>query len=470
MLALGRPHDLNADRSVSVPPRRAAMQWEPLHHQDRDPCLEPFAREDSHWLHHLDALLCADGANSQLIELDRAKELERSRFDQCILDDFQPPLSARERALLPPGPHSTYSSIMSTFPQSHQFHRLRQTRRAVDLEECGSPVSPHMAARLVNKTLSKGHAPSGSPGKRAYCWADNDRSMKVVAHQHVQLKMSAGRKRMATEAGQAPHAKYARNSRRHVVQSDGNSDVYAEDEVRTSQHAHAKPIPVMVTTTQPSTIGVLGAIRTSSGPGDGCQTTKCAPSISNAAGSSNNNDAQLLKARDAWEQLIVSLPVTRTRKAWLPDPDLFFSAVDQGIFRDTGRQLEQEYVVCRAEQAAGGGRELCNEFVSKLRRVGSSYLMHLTSPPTPTATHAVQAIQMQHARAWQHADAAIAGGACALGSATPILAQEEPSRLDSVSASPVLDEDDTAEESSTLPLINCTWPELEEAFFDALIG
>eukprot|EP00967_Tisochrysis_lutea_P020982 scaffold23822_cov31-Tisochrysis_lutea.AAC.2 len=490
------------------------MQWEPLHHHDRDPHLEPLPQEDSHWLHHLDALLCADGVSSQLIEADRAEELEQSRGLGYTNHGHAPSASSGTRMPVPPSRPSTYSSIKSAFPEPHKINRLDLIGRAIDLEDRCSPASPPMEVTTLRKSPSADQTTSGLQDKLATCRVSKHELMKVAAHLNADAKMSKGRKRMATSANQAPDAKSARIRRCQILTSNGNTcgsaeaeaaftssqegfprscatfEYYADccpapmpasivpftsaidDATRRSSSLslpspHADLKPMLVRATQTPTMTVPKVVGTSSSSGDVRQMARREALVGSDAESLDGDDS-FLKARDAWEQLIASLPVkTSGRKAWLPEPDLFFNAVDQGIFRDTGRQLEQEYVLCRAEQAAGGGRELCKNFVSKLRQVGISYLAHLASPPTPTATSVVRAVQLQHAKLRTKDDVA-ACAASAPPSMAPMFALEEPSDSGSSAAPSNLDTDETFEDFTAPPVSYFTWTDLEEAIFDEL--
>lgn len=494
--------DLNEDRSLSVSPQRASMQWEPLHHHDRDPRLEPLPQEDSDWLHHLDTLLCADGAGSQLVEVDRAEGLGQSSCVQRIRNGTSQPLSGGPRAPVSSSRLSTYPSIKSAFPEPHKINRLGHIRQAIDLDNRSSRASPFLISDLHDK--------------RASCGAYNDWSMQVAANLYAEVKMSKGRKRLSTRAVQALDAKSACirsfDDPRRDWTINGSAEAEAvcfppQEEYRgdcatlgyhddcrptpmpvatfpftsapaditgrskssASPSLQSKPKPVMVTT-QPSMMAVSSAVRTSPGPRDGHQMGRCAALDSghaDARDDSHDNEARLLKARDAWEQLIASLSVKPSRKAWLPESNLFFSAMDQGIYRDTGRQLEQEYVVCRTEQAAGGGRELCDKFVSKLRQVGSAYLAHLTPPSTPIRTLDVQATQPWRVEP-QAQGGALACAACTTGSAAPYLSLMELTEPSSRSAPPSFSVEDALEDFSTTPVSSFTWPELEEAILDEL--
>jgi len=96
---------------------------------------------------------------------------------------------------------------------------------------------------------------------------------------------------------------------------------------------------------------------------------------------------RLLKARKAWDDLLAVLPKKKSRKPWLPPRALVFEAIDNGIDTSTAYALAQEFAVC----CTNGTRKRCEQFVSMLRDVATSYLEHMkptvvaVSAPSPAA-------------------------------------------------------------------------------------
>eukprot|EP00967_Tisochrysis_lutea_P060936 scaffold78012_cov29-Tisochrysis_lutea.AAC.2 len=171
----------------------------------------------------------------------------------------------------------------------------------------------------------------------------------------------------------------------------------------------------------------------------------------------SNDNARERKAREVWHRLLESLPSKKCRKAWLPDPDLFFNAVDHGILRETKIQLAQEFAICSVERRRGGGRQMCETFVSTLRHVANSYLMHVPAVSKPT--HVQQALRPPAV------DDKIDLGSAHVSATFKTM---EHTAQGSVSWSTSPKEQGSV--CGTLPSLEFEWDELENELFNAIVA
>ena len=169
------------------------------------------------------------------------------------------------------------------------------------------------------------------------------------------------------------------------------------------------------------------------------------------------DDNRERKAREVWEKLLGSLPSKKCRKAWLPDSDLFYNAVDHGILHETKIQLEQEFAICSVERRRGGGRQMCETFVSTLRQVGRSFFMHISAESKPS-------LAQQASRPLAFDDNIDIASACT----SAVFKTSENAQQGSVSVSTSPKEQGAV--SGMQPPLEFNWDELENELFDALVA